>query len=124
LSCDSINTVPKLVSTAVGRSVSWSPTRRALSSSTARTLARIADDETRHAALSWSIARWALSVLDSSARERVESAWRSAVEELVESSANDDVRSLPALGFPSRPQMRSMAEELRPLWTTRLAASN
>ena len=39
-----------------------------------RTFARIAADETRHAALSWAVARWAERRLDAAARARIAAA--------------------------------------------------
>lgn len=47
-----------------------------------RAFARIAADETRHAALSWSVARWAAQALDPEARAAVAVRCREAVEAL------------------------------------------
>jgi hypothetical protein len=48
----------------------------------ARTMARIAADETRHAALAWAIAAWAEPRLDARSRRAVRAARRSAVQAL------------------------------------------
>jgi hypothetical protein len=44
----------------------------------------VADDETRHAALSWAVARWASARLSPEARARIDAASRAAVEALRE----------------------------------------
>lgn len=85
----------------------------------AETLRTIAEDETRHAALSWSIARWSLSQLDADACARMESEWRAALTTL----AGDDVPHIEGIAFPSNAQRAALAGELRPLWTTLLAAA-
>jgi hypothetical protein len=46
------------------------------------TMASIAPDETRHAALGWAVAAWAEAKLDADARARVEEARREAIAEL------------------------------------------
>jgi hypothetical protein len=56
-------------------------------------MARIARDETQHAALGWQIAAWANGRLDGSARERIVRARRDASERLVR-SAPDEHRTL------------------------------
>ena len=48
-----------------------------------KAMTRIAEDETRHAALSWDIHAWALGKLSLSARARVEGARREAARELL-----------------------------------------
>ncbi len=45
-------------------------------------MSTIADDETRHAALGWAVARWAEEQLDDAGRDRVRAARREAVEKL------------------------------------------
>ena len=79
---------------------------------------RIARDETRHAALSWSIDAWARSRLSAGARARVEKARRGAVRELVAGAlcveGGDAMR---AAGLPSARQGRALAEALeKTLW--------
>lgn len=84
------------------------------------TLAGIAEDETRHAALSWAIARWSVSLLDHDACARIEAAWASALEEMV---AGDDGHDAGVAGLPSREQRLCLAAELRGLWTEVLHAA-
>jgi hypothetical protein len=79
---------------------------------TSRTLATIAEDETRHAALSWAIARWSLTRLDSGARARLERAWRAALDQVVR---GDDLAAV--AGLPSREERAALASELQGLWT-------
>ena len=64
---------------------------------------RIAVDETRHAALAWSVAGWADSQLDVAARERVKSAQREAVRVLaLEVAEEAPAELLRAAGLPTR----------------------
>jgi hypothetical protein len=86
----------------------------------ARTLSGIAADETRHAALSWAIARWSLSLLDHDARARLETAWGSALAEVV---AGDDGHDAGVAGLPSREERVRLAAGLRGLWTEVLHAA-
>ncbi|MDB5216393.1 MAG: putative lipoprotein, partial [Myxococcaceae bacterium] len=48
----------------------------------ATTLAEIAVDETRHAALSWAIARWSLTQLDAECGARMSAAWSKALDDV------------------------------------------
>jgi len=78
----------------------------------ARVLKAIAEDETRHAALSWAIARWSLGELEAPARARLEQAWRDALEEMVGGADSGAVA-----GLPSREARAQLAGELAGLWT-------
>jgi hypothetical protein len=80
----------------------------------ARTLEGIADDETRHAALSWAIARWSASRLDRDACARMESAWSAALEAM---AAGEDGCAPGIAGLPSREERTRLAAELRGLWS-------
>ncbi len=73
---------------------------------------RIAEEELRHAELSWEVQKWALRRLAPSARERVERARRRALAELVRSPpvAAPPVRE--ALGLPDRTAAQTMARAL------------
>jgi hypothetical protein len=75
----------------------WQATH-ARDASVRRTLARIASDEARHAALSWAVARWAEARLDAAGRARVARARARAVAALAREarSASFD----PAVGRP------------------------
>lgn len=71
-------------------------------------MARIAEDETRHAALSWAIARWVEPRLDERARAQLALLRRAAIDEL-----RREVASLPeavsrVAGFPSDTAQRSL----------------
>jgi hypothetical protein len=78
---------------------------------TARALAVIAEDETRHAALSWAIARWSLTRLDNEARARLEGAWRAALDQV---ASGADLATV--AGLPSREERAGLASELHGLW--------
>jgi hypothetical protein len=85
------------------------------------TMQRIAADETRHAALSWSIHAWTRSRLSRDARARVEAARRKAILELVpRSSRSYRGEWMHLAGLPSALQARALAEALeRTLWACR-----
>ena len=89
------------------------------------TLAEIAVDETRHAALSWAIARWSLTRLDGDACARMNHAWEKALAEV--SAGGDEAGESGAgvagvAGLPSRGERERLAAELRDLWSGMLAA--
>ncbi len=65
------------------------------------TMRRIAHDETRHAVLAWSLARWAERRLDRAARARLADARRAAVEALrAELATEPDAAMVKLLGMP------------------------
>ena len=77
------------------------------------TMSRIAEDETRHAALSWEIAAWVEPRLSHASRVRVQEAVRAALVDL----AHDIERQAPSpfaaeLGLPTSEQARSLSEGL------------
>jgi hypothetical protein len=85
-------------------------------------MARIARDETRHAALAWSIDAWARVRLSRDARERIEAARRDALRAIAAAPS-----TLPAwaatAGLPSPRELRSLAAALeRTLWSPREGA--
>ena len=74
---------------------------------------RIARDETRHAALSWSIDAWARSRLNRAARARVDAARDAAVRALVPGGARGAKETFAAnIGLPSAAQERALARSL------------
>jgi rubrerythrin len=81
-------------------------------------MTRIARDETRHAPLSWDVARWIEPRLGPAARHRVKTARARAVDALAQAaslaaSAHDVDRGLPDAG-----QTASLVSELRAtLWS-------
>jgi hypothetical protein len=84
----------------------------------ARTMARIAADETRHAALAWAIAGWMEPRLDARSRQAVLAARRRAVRTLLRevTSPSPSVLVVRA-GLPAAPHARAMVEELQAsLW--------
>lgn len=89
----------------------------------ATTLAAIAEDETRHAALSWEIARWSAQVLGVEATARLHAAWSAALDDVAlgtfgaGSAAEAFVVALEAAAaFPTRTQREALAGELRATW--------
>jgi hypothetical protein len=76
--------------------------RQAADASVRASMRRIAADETRHAALSWDLARWFDSKLDADARARVATARRHAVNRLLEGVRAEPAAELRAeLGLPN-----------------------
>jgi hypothetical protein len=80
---------------------------------------RIARDETRHAELSWAVARWLDTKLDAPARVRVRQTRDQAVRELLCELARDpDTVLIALLGIPPAAQARAVVEDLREsLWS-------
>lgn len=80
-------------------------------------MARVAQDETRHAALAWAVAKWADARLDAAARARVARARRAAARRL----ADEVTTSLPAsasraAGLPTDAQARALVEAMSGMW--------
>lgn len=78
------NAVEGCVRETYGALVAWWQSRRARDAEIADALRVIADDETRHAALSWRVHGWMRTRLDAAAFARVERARSEAVEALRE----------------------------------------
>jgi hypothetical protein len=79
---------------------------------------RISADETRHAALSWQVARWLDTRLSPAARTRVTAARRHAARELVQGAAHEEAPAFATrIGLPDRPRAAALAAALsRALW--------
>ena len=78
-----------------------------------RVFARIAADETRHAALSWEVAQWAEQQLDARARARVASARRRALRELAKLVESREPCAFDAaIGQPGRAAARALLQGL------------
>jgi hypothetical protein len=79
---------------------------------------RIAADETEHAALAWSVARWADAALDAEMRARIASAMERAIDQLeieLDLDVPREVRD--TAGLPSRTEARAMLASMRAnLW--------
>lgn len=91
----------------------------------AATLTAIAKDETRHAALSWAVARWSLTRLGGSAAACMSEAWSKALAEVSAGGgeAGESGAGVAAVaGLPSRVERERLASELRDLWSGLLAA--
>ena len=89
------------------------------------TLAQIAVDETRHAALSWAIARWSLTRLDADARARMSDAWEKALAEVSaggDGAGENGAGVAGVAGLPTRDERERLAAELRDLWSGMAAA--
>ncbi len=84
------NAVEGCVREAFGALVATWQAEHAPDADVARAMRRIAIDETRHAALAWSIARWLAPTLDTDTRARISQAMRDAVAVL-----RCEVRSIP-----------------------------
>lgn len=83
-----------------------------------RAMAKIARDETRHAALSWDVADWLWTKLDAAAQERVRTAQRNAIAQLRAELAvakEPAVQELAGLPTPSQAQALLAQLEVR-LW--------
>ena len=79
----------------------------------ARTMAAIARDETRHAALSWAVDRWASRRLDAATRARLASARREAIEALTrEADAQVDGDLAARAGLPGASERRALVAVL------------
>ena len=78
----------------------------------------IAADETRHAALSWRIARWLEHRLDAKTRARIHRAQRRAVLELRRAATSEPPRALSSIvGLPGAAEAVRLVEALdRALW--------
>lgn len=89
---------------------------RAADADVRRTMTAIADEETEHAALSWDIAAWIETQLDTSARERLANERRAAMAALaVELSAPVDARVRSVSGVPDVTDALRMLEGLEPI---------
>ena len=79
----------------------------------AAAMAVIADDETRHAALSWALHAWVAARLDAGARAALDRAMQAAVRALRQELAGDVGADLVATaGLPTREQQASLLDAL------------
>jgi hypothetical protein len=84
-----------------------------------RSMARIAEDETRHAALAWALARWIEPKLDEAGRARVARARARAVKDLLREAESPPATTLVSTaGLPNERVAKALASELRAaLWS-------
>jgi hypothetical protein len=104
------NAVEGCVREGFGALVATRQASRASDRAIAGAMDRIARDETRHAALAWSIARWLTPRLDAAGRARVRAAMEGAI-----ASLHDEVGRTPAdvageLGLPLGDEARALVE--------------
>ncbi|MDB5215476.1 MAG: hypothetical protein JWO86_3403, partial [Myxococcaceae bacterium] len=81
--------------------------------------------ETRHAALSWAIARWSLTQLDAECGARMSAAWSKALDDVAaggDEAGESGAGVATVAGLPSREVRERLASELRGLWSGMLAA--
>ena len=108
------NAIEGCVRETYGALVATWQSRRAGDSEVRRAFARIAEDETSHAALSWAVARWIEGRLGAEDRERVARARLAAVQSLQTSVAIDPPAELvTALGIPTARDARALLEAMR-----------
>lgn len=107
------NMVEGCVRETYGALVATHQGRRAADPVVRATMARIAQDETRHAALAWDIAHWAWTRLDDGARRRVECARARAICELRGDLAREPHAEVArVLGIPCSAVAMAMGEAL------------
>jgi hypothetical protein len=104
------NAVEGCVRETFGALVATHQAARAADPSVARAMARIGRDETRHAALAWSIARWVEPHLGPRERARVAAARRAALEALRCEMRHADGPANLELGLPSRGEAARMVD--------------
>jgi hypothetical protein len=117
------NAVEGCVREAFGAFVALHQASRARDPRVASAMKRIAADETRHAALAWSIAAWLAPRLDDSARARVDDARRRAL-----ASLRCEIAATPAplareLGLPHGPAGAALVDAFAAETTFAPAAS-
>ena len=112
------NAIEGCVRETYGALVAQHQAARARSSVVRRLYARIAEDETRHAALAWDIARWADTRASAAERRRIRAALHDAVHELSESTREPMDRDLAEVaGLPQPGAARLMLGALvQTLW--------
>jgi len=96
-----------------GAAIAMIQAQRARDAGVRRVMQRIARDETRHAELSWALARWLDTKLDVDGRRRVQQARTRAVEALWGEAAHEPDASLTEnLGIPSASQAHAVLDQL------------
>jgi hypothetical protein len=114
------NAVEGCVRETFGAAVAQMQAARAGDARMHRAMKRIAEDETRHAELSWAVARWLEAHLDATGRRRVHEARRNAVEALVREATQEPDGGLALrLGLPGASQVGAALRELTDsLWSS------
>ncbi len=119
------NAVEGCVRETFGAAIATIQAARAGDAKVRRAMNGIARDETRHAELSWAVARWLSPKLDVAARHRVHEAQDQAIAALARDAAHEPDPSLTEkLGVPSAPQALAVLADLKAaLWSDSMAAS-
>jgi len=108
------NAVEGCVRETFGALIATWQAERATDQAVAIMMKRIAIDETRHAALAWSIAAWAETQLGAEARQRVEDAKNKAIRDLETQSAVEPHPVLVArAGLPCARDQQRLLQQLR-----------
>jgi rubrerythrin len=115
------NTIEGCVRETYGAALAMWQAQKAKDPKVRAAMDRIARDETRHAALSWQIARWAEPRLAVEERARVEGARRVAIRELHrELTREPDAALIREAGLPRADEaLRLLASLNRELWSGR-----
>jgi hypothetical protein len=113
------NAVEGCVRETFGAAVAAVQAKRAADVRFRAVMRRIAQEEARHARLSWSVAEWLERRLDQPARQRVRAARDRAVVELFrEAGVEPDARLASRLGVPTSTEATAMLQSLRAsLWS-------
>jgi hypothetical protein len=118
------NTIEGCVRETFGAAIAMIQAARARDAHVRRAMKSIARDETRHAELSWAVARWLMPKLDVASRHRVHEAQEKAIAALVHDAAQEPDQSLTEkLGVPSAPQALAVLADLKAaLWSDSVPA--
>lgn len=113
------NAVEGVVRETYGAAAALYRAEHAADPEVARALAEIADDECRHAELSWDLARWAETRLTAAERDAVRAAMREAARELEEQLGDEPPRELVAIaGVAPAASAKRMVSGLREAWAS------
>lgn len=113
------NAVEGVVRETYGAAAALYRAEHAADPDVARALAEIADDECRHAELSWDLARWAETRLTAAERDAVRAAMREAARELEEQLGDEPPRELVAIaGVAPAASAKRMVSGLREAWAS------
>jgi hypothetical protein len=108
------NAIEGCVRETYGAAVSSMQAAQAKDARVRAAMKRIAEDEARHAALSWAVARWIETRIDTNARRRIAAARAEAVETLArEVAACTESMVTERLGLPTAAQSRAVLDALR-----------
>lgn len=107
------NVVEGCVRETLGAAVAMHQAQHAADEGIARELSTIAEDELRHAALSWAIAAWSVPKMSPRKRAKLGRGCLELLDKLVRGAASPDAESRRVAGLPSETVVRSVAAALR-----------